>query len=100
MHGLILGLLVGFLMGLVTAIFIDTGMRLREDEDSPWISRWVRFRVFVLYLWERKAVYLTLLAVCLAAGLLIGSLSFLPGVEEGQGSGSSSWATTLRHLLR
>lgn len=88
----------GFFLGLVTAIFIDTGMRLREDDDSTWTSRWVRFRIFVLYLWERKVFYLVLLAVCLVAGLLVGSMSFLQGVEEGHGG--PSWITTLRRILR
>ena len=96
---LLIALLGGFLLGLVTAIFIDTEMRLSEDTESSWMHRWVRFRIFVLYIWERKAIYLTLLVVCLVAGLLIGSLTFLPSVEEGHGGGSS-WITTLRRILR
>ena len=99
MLSLILAFLGGILLGLVTAIFIDTEMRLSEDEGSAWMYRWVRFRIFVLYLWERKALYLTLLIVCLLAGILIGSMNFLPGVEDGR-TGGTSWVTTLLRLLR
>ena len=81
---LLLVLVAGFLIGLVTAIFIDTSIRLGDREDSPWVGRWVRFRILVLYIWERKLFYLLLLGVCLVAGLLVGSVHFLSGVEEGQ----------------
>ena len=97
---LLLVLAAGFVSGLVTAVFIDTGIRLNEREGSAWVERWVKFRVFILYLWERKMVYLLLTGICLLAGLLIGSLLFLPGVEEGRPGGGDWWSALVRRAVR
>lgn len=88
--------LVGFALGLVAALFIDTEVRLNRRSGSPLMVCWIRFRVLVLGLWERKFLYLILLSVCLGAGLLIGSLSFLPGVEGAE----QGWMRILRRLVR
>ena len=77
-----IALAVGFVLGLVSAIFIDTEIRLNDREGSRLVAPWVKFRIFVLYIWERKVFYLVLTAICLAAGLAIGSLYFLPNVEK------------------
>ena len=80
----ILGLLAaGFLAGLVTGVYVDTSIRMREREGSRLGLQWIRFRIWVLYLWEHKLFYLVLLGICLLAGLLIGSHNFIPGLERG-----------------
>lgn len=75
----------GFILGVVTALFVDTTLRLRDD--SALMMRWVRFRIWVLSVWERKWVYFLIVAACILAGLLVGNLNILPGIESGRGGG-------------
>ncbi|MBI4230133.1 MAG: hypothetical protein HY608_04785 [Planctomycetes bacterium] len=96
---LAVGFLLGAIVGFLTALLLNVHFSLRGEpgKPSPLTLRWVRMKIFVLSLWERKFRYVVVVLLCILVGLWIGSLS-----PTGPGDApDASWADrALNRLIR
>lgn len=97
------GFVLGGVVGFLTALLLNVHFSLQQKGRPPsrFLFSWIRLKIFALSLWERKARYVLVLAVCVALGLWIGSLT--PSPEGGAPEPSwadRAWGRMLRVIAR